>query len=161
MKRSYNPVLLMLLGVLIITNLVMLWYFTRNSGSEKKWTGPTERMAAMMQRELNFTDAQVAEYLTLRSRRDSIMRPLNDSLRAAKMAMISLLRGPEVSDSLILLAAEKVSQQQMPVEIAFYRHFRRVQALCTETQRPAFDSMLVKMIRRNTGDTTFQAAAAR
>jgi hypothetical protein len=50
--------------------------------------------------------------------------------------------------------AEKIAAKQVPIEMEFYRHFIRVKAMCQPQQYSAFDSLLNRMVRRNTGDTT-------
>jgi hypothetical protein len=149
-----NKVLLSLLVLLLLTNVGMLWYFTREEKIEAKPVSRTERMAAMVQKELGFTDEQKQHYITLRLKRDSLLAPLNADLRAAKMEMINLLKQENVPDSVVLAVAEKIAAKQVPIEMEFYRHFIRVKAMCQPQQYSAFDSLLNRMVRRNTGDTT-------
>jgi periplasmic protein CpxP/Spy len=148
--------LILLIVVLLITNLGMLWHFTHESKEEVKQVSRTERMADMMKKELGFNDVQAQEYIHLRLMRDSIMKPLNDSMRAARMELLELVRQSNVPDSMVLLAAQKIARAQVPLEVEFFRHFKRIQAVCKPEQLPQFDSMLVRMVRRNTGDTTVQ-----
>jgi hypothetical protein len=151
---SKNKVLVMLVVALLVTNLGILWYFNRETKEATQTLTRSERMAEMMKKELGFSDAQAQEYLRLRQMRDSIMQPLNQDLRAAKMELIQLLRQPNVPDSVAMAAAAMVAERQAPLEMEYYRHFRRIQALCEPGQMGAFDSMLVRMVKRNTGDTT-------
>lgn len=155
---SKNKVMVLLLVVLLGTNLGMLWYFTRETKEESKPLTRSERMAEMMKKDLGFDDAQAQEYLKLRQMRDSIMRPLNMELRQAKMEMIELLRKTDVPDSVALRVASKVAAKQVPLEMEFYNHFRRLKALCKPAQEASFDSMLVRMVKRNTGDTSAAVA---
>jgi hypothetical protein len=151
---SNKPALIILIIVLLITNLSMLWYFTRDAKEESKPLSRTERMAEMMRKELGFDDKQVQEYISLRNRRDSILAPLNAELRQAKIDMVNLLNSSNVTDSAVQEAAEKVAAKQVPIEVAFQQHFKRIQAICNPKQQKSFDSMLLRMVRRNTGDTT-------
>lgn len=152
--KSNNKVLLVLILVLLATNLGMLWHFTRESKVETKPVSRTERMGDMMRKELGFNDDQVQQYITLRLRRDLLMQPLNLELRQAKMNFLELLRQPNVPDSLVQKAALEVAMKQAPIEVEFFQHFKRIQALCSPAQLGSFDSMLSRMVRRNTGDTT-------
>jgi hypothetical protein len=151
---SNKPALIILIVVLLITNLGMLWYFTRDTKEESKPMSRTERMAEMMRKELGFDEKQVQEYIGLRNRRDSILAPLNAELRQAKIDMVNLLNTEGVADSTILLAAQKIAAKQVPIEVAFQQHFKRIQAICNQQQQKSLDSMLLRMVRRNTGDTT-------
>jgi hypothetical protein len=152
-NSSNKPALIILIVVLLITNLGMLWYFTRDAKEEVKSVSRSERMAQMMRKELGFDSLQAQEYINLRSRRDSIIAPMNAELRQAKIDMINLLGSEDVSDSMLQVAAENVAAKQVPIEVAFHQHFKRVQAICNPQQMKRFDTMLLRMIRRNTGDT--------
>lgn len=158
MKTAGNhKILLVLIVALLATNLGMLWYFTHQTKQEAKPLSRSERMAEMMKKELQFTEDQAQKYLQLRARRDSIMQPMNATLRAAKMEMLQLLQQPDVSDTIIEAAATKVGREQSKLEVAFFHHFRRVQGICQPNQLPMLDNMLERMVRRNTGDTTLQS----
>jgi len=152
-NTSNKPALIILIVILLITNLGMLWYFTRDAKEEVKPLSRTERMAEMMRKELDFDSSQTQEYINLRNRRDSIMAPMNAELRQAKIDMINLLSTEGVTDSMLLVAAEKVAAKQVPIEVAFHHHFKRIQAICNQQQLKKYDSMLLRMVRRNTGDT--------
>jgi predicted RNA-binding protein YlqC (UPF0109 family) len=155
MKSSSSlRVLLLVIAVLVLSNVCMLVYFTRSSGDDDKPRNRSERMAAMMRSDLDFSDAQVAEYLLLRKRRDSLLRPLQLELRVAKLDMLKLLGQEGVTDSAVQKAAETVAARQVPLELVYFSHFQRIKAMCNPNQQAAFDSMLVRMVRRNTGDTT-------
>lgn len=153
-----NKVLLSLLVLLLLTNIGMLWYFTREEKIEAKPVSRTERMAVMVQRELNLTEEQKQQYIALRLKRDSLLAPLNADLRAAKLEMINLLKQDSVPDSVVLAVAQKIAARQVPIETEFYKHFIRIKAMCQPQQYSAFDSLLIRMVRRNTGDTTIPAA---
>jgi hypothetical protein len=148
--------LLILVVLLLVTNLAMLWYFTRPPKEEKQLTR-SERMAEYVKKELHFDDAQVQQYIQLRRLRDSILAPLQAEARSAKMEMMALLKQADVPDSLVVKAAQKIAAKQVPLEIEYHNHFRRISNICTPAQQPYFDEMLSKMVRRNTGDTTVPA----
>ncbi|HSC54911.1 MAG TPA: hypothetical protein VLC98_14860 [Phnomibacter sp.] len=153
-NSSSKPALIILIVVLILTNAGMLWYFTRDTKEETKQLSRTERMAEAMRKEIGFDGAQISEYINLRNRRDSIMAPMYLELRAAKFDMVKLLNAEGVTDSMLVQAAQKVAAKQVPIEVAFHQHFKRIQAICNAEQLKRLDTMLNKMVRRNTGDTT-------
>jgi hypothetical protein len=87
-----------------------------------------------------------------------LLAPLNADLRGAKLEMINLLKQDGVPDSTVQAVAAKIASKQAPIEMEFYKHFIRVKAMCQPQQYGAFDSLLNRMVRRNTGDTTIPAA---
>ena len=145
-----------MVGLLVLVNAGMLWYFTRPPKEEKPLSR-SEKMAEYMKKELRLDDAQVQQYLQLRHLRDSLLAPLQADTRAAKMEMLALLKQPNVTDSMVRMAAEKVGQKQVDLEVAYFNHFKRIMNICKPEQQPYFDEVLSRMVRRNTGDTTVPA----
>jgi periplasmic protein CpxP/Spy len=146
-----NKILLLIIVALVITNLGMVWYFTKPEKEEKP-KSRADRMTEYVKKELNFSDEQAKEYLALRQKRDSMMKPLNLDMRQARLEMIALLNQPNAPDSVLKAAFQKIGDKQVPIEMEYYEHFKRVQALCKPDQLPRYDSMLIKMVYRNTGD---------
>jgi protein CpxP len=146
-----SKMLVILVVVLLLTNAAMLYYFTRDNKEEPKTR--SERQVEYIRKELKLDDKQLAAYKALRVQRDSIMKPMNESLRVAKMKMINYLKKPAntVPDSLISQTATEITQRQKAIEEAFYYHFRRIQSICRPEQLSLFDSILVRMVIRNTG----------
>lgn len=155
-KANSNKGLMILVALLVLTNVAMLWYFTRPPKEEKPLTR-SEKMAEYMKKELRLDDAQTQQYLQLRHLRDSLLAPLQAQSRAAKMEMLALLKQPNVPDSVVRMAAEKVAQKQVDLELAYFNHFKRIVNICKPEQQPYFEEVLNRMVRRNTGDTTVPA----
>lgn len=146
-----NKMLVILVVILLLTNAAMLYYFTRDNKEETK--SRSERQLDYVRKELKLDDKQLAQYKALRAQRDSIMKPMNESLRVVKMKMIGYLRLPAntIPDSVISKTAAEITEKQKAIEEAFYYHFRRVQAICRPDQQDLFDSVLIRMVIRNTG----------
>lgn len=147
-NTSTNKVLVILVIALLLTNLGMLYYFTRKK-EDPKQTG--DRQLEWVKKELKLTDAQAINYLALRQKRDSILKPLNTSLRESKLKMLTLITQPNVNDSAAVAVANEITRRQQPIEVEYYYHFKRIQNLCAPEQQPLLDSLLLRMINRNTG----------
>ena len=145
-----SKMLVLLVIVLLLTNAAMLYYLLKNNAELKKTRN--QKQVEYMIRELKLDENQAKQYIALRAKRDSIMGPLNDSLRVSKMKLIGYLHQPagSVPDSLVKEAAVEISKKQQHIEFAFYQHFRRIQTICKPEQRTLFDSVLVKMVNRTT-----------
>jgi hypothetical protein len=145
-----SKMLVLLVIVLLLTNVAMLYYLLKNNSEEKKTRD--EKQVEYMRKELRLDESQLHQYISLRAKRDSVMAPLNESLRESKMKMIGYLRQPagSVPDSVVKATAEEISDKQKEIEFAFYEHFRRIQAICKPDQIPLFDSVLIKMVNRTT-----------
>jgi len=111
----------------------------------------SDKQVKMMQEELSLDSAQVEQYRILRNYRDSILRPIQTDMRKAKMEMTSLRRNDSLSADSIKMMAARVGDGQVKMEIEYFNHFRRMEKMLQDNQRPKFDSMLIKMIYRSTG----------
>ncbi len=80
------------------------------------------------------------------------MRPIMMEVRKAKDSMFSYMRQPATpSDSILQKLADNIAQKQKLQELQSFNHFRQVRELCTEEQKPKFDSVIRKMINRSFG----------
>jgi len=145
-----NKMLVILVGVLLLTNVAMLYYLVRDYKEDKK--SRSEKQVDFVKKELHLDDTQLNQYLGLRVTRDSIMKPMNDALRAAKMKMVGYLKLPSsaVPDSLVANTAAEITSHQKDIEVAYYHHFRRMQTICRPDQLHLLDSILVQMVNRTT-----------
>ena len=152
MNNGRNKFLVILVIVLLLTNIGMLWYFTSDKKADDgEKMSKNERQVAFMTKQLSLDSIQRENYSLLRARRDSVLKPLNDSLREAKLELVSLLKQDQVSDSLVMAAIDGIAARQKPIELAFYWHFSRVRSMCKDGQIAKYDSMLVNMVNRSTG----------
>jgi hypothetical protein len=152
MNKGRSTFLVILVIVLLITNIGMLWYFTSDKKSnDGEKMSKNDRQVAFMTRQLTLDSIQRENYIALRVRRDSVLNPLNDSLREAKLKLVSYIKQDQVSDSLVMAAIDGIAARQKPIELEFYRHFTRVRSMCKDAQVAKYDSMLVNMVNRNTG----------
>jgi protein CpxP len=146
--KSTNKILVILVAVLLLTNLSMLYYF---SPKKEETKSGSDRQLDWVKKELRLSDAQVAAYLELRHKRDSILKPLNNSLRESKLKIVAILQQPAINDSAVQALADEISTKQQPIEKEYFYHFSRIKAMCTPEQQALFDSVLIRMINRNTG----------
>lgn len=154
LQKRNQKTLLFLIIILLITNFSLL-YLLLNPAEKPKEPELTrsERMVKMVQNELSLTPSQLEAYIILRQKRDSILKPLQQELRIAKFEMLQMLQKDSLSDEQVKAAADKVGSVQPAIEMAYFNHFRRIQAMLATEQQPKFDTLLQRMIYRNTGVT--------
>ena len=145
-----NKTLLLLIGVLLVTNLVMLYLLLKPHPAEPNLSR-AEKMAKMLQDDLGLDTAQTNQYYSLRKYRDEQMRPLQQEMRQAKLSMMDLLNKEGATDAEIDSAAMLIGQKQSAIEIAYFKHFKRMQQMLRTDQQLKFDTMLMRMIYRSTG----------
>ena len=149
--RSGNRYLLVIIIVLVLTNVAVLGYFLWFKNPEKRVQPEKEQrsgLAEMLQKEVGFSDDQVAQYKLLKDKQRAIIHPMFDDMRKAKDSLFRLLSFPETPDSVLRKAAEMIGQKQRELDLQAFTHFKKVRVLCTPDQQTKYDSMVVRMIRR-------------
>ena len=154
MSNPRNRNLLIIIGVLLLTNIAVLVYFLGQKKSEKtaavQHTSERERagISEMLQKEVGFTDEQTAQYKILKDKQRQTIRPMYDDMRKAKDSLFRLLSYPETPDSLLSKASESIAEKQKALDLQTFYHFKRVRSLCTQEQLPKYDSMILRMFRK-------------
>lgn len=152
MKRLINNprTLLRLVVLLLLSNIGLAafhYYRTRSYGDRSPRTN--EAIEAEMKKELGLTEDQAAQFrLLLRQNRDSL-KVLGGDLRQSKKEYYSLLQQNKVPDSLVLARNARIAERQSALDRQMYNHFQQVRSLLTEKQRPAYDSLVMRMVSRS------------
>jgi len=151
MSAPINKNLLIIIGVLLITNIAMLVYFLSDKrpprqAEQTKQVRPG--VADMLQKEVGFSDDQVAQYKGFKEKQKQTIKPMFDDMRRAKDSLFRLLSYPETSDSVVNKVADVIAQRQKALDLQTFNHFKRVRTLCTPEQQPKYDSMVIRMFSR-------------
>ncbi|MDP4262712.1 MAG: periplasmic heavy metal sensor [Bacteroidota bacterium] len=146
---SRNRNLLFIIAALLLTNIAVLAYFLWIKQPEAKH-GPDKKngMSDMLQKEVGFTDEQVAQYKQLKDQQWTTIKPMFDEMRKAKDSLFRLLSDPNANDSIINKATDAIAQKQKILDLQTFNHFKKVRALCTAEQQPKYDSMVQRMFRK-------------
>lgn len=151
MSAPINKNLLIIIGVLLITNIAMLVYFLTDKGPARQ-ADPAKQaktgVADMLQKEVGFSDDQIAQYKGFKEKQKQTIKPMFDDMRRAKDSLFRLLSYPETNDSIISKAADLIAQRQKTLDLQTFNHFKRVRTLCTPEQQPKYDSMVIRMFSR-------------
>lgn len=157
MSNPRNRNLLIIIGVLLLTNIAVLVYFLGEKKPAKSATSHSEKnrlgIAEMLQKEVGFNDEQTAKYKQLKEKQKETIRPMYDDMRKTKDSLFRLLSYPETSDSLLNRMADAIAQKQKALDLQTFNHFKRVRTLCTPEQQSKYDSMVLRMFRKM-GKTT-------
>lgn len=148
MKNSSNKVLTIAVVVLLIINiaLVILMMQGPRKGGDRMHSKGGEPFE-MMVKELDMSSQQQTDYKSMKEDHMKAMRPLFDSVRAAKTAFYALIK-QETSDSLVNTYQQRIADKQAEIDKLTFAHFKRVRGLFTPAQQPKFDEFLQKMMQR-------------
>ena len=149
MTSPRSKILILIIVALLISNIALLGFmFLGKKGNHK----PQERgksFSDYFEKQLGFTPEQSAKFQQLRDQHFENIRPLLKEVRKAKDSLFSIMRLPEIPDSVLEKAAETLAQKEKAQELQSFRHFRKVRELCTDEQKPKFDTLITKMINRS------------
>jgi len=152
MKNPTNKILTIAVVFLLLTNIALVIFMLnkKQPGDKKRnRVDPSE----MMVKELNMTEQQQKEYKSLKEEHFKNIKPLFDSVRAAKTAFFALTKEQNVSDSLINVFSLRIGEKQSAIDKLTFAHFKKVRGLFTAEQQPKFDEFVQKMMQRGRKDS--------
>ncbi len=150
MSTTRNRNLLIIIGVLLLTNIAVLAYFLtpkKASGAAQSEQRDRSGVADQLQKEVGFNDEQLAQYKLLKEKQRQTLKPMFDDMRKAKDSLFRLLSF-EVSDSVMNNAANVIAQKQKALDLQTLTYFKQVRALCTPEQQPKYDSLILRMFKK-------------
>ena len=153
MKTSTTKILTIAVILLLLINIAMIILMVKGKHRHEN-EGPRGKSSTfeMMEKELNMTEQQKAAHQKFRDDYFAAVRPLFDSVRAAKQAFFALVKDSTASDSLINSYSRRIAERQMAADKLTFEHFRRVRALYSGEQQIKYDELVKKIIQRSPGD---------
>jgi periplasmic protein CpxP/Spy len=148
-----NKALILLVGILLLTNVGVLIYFLSFNKPHKP-EPPRERKSVVdyVKDQIGFNDQQAAQFKQLHESHMDSLKILGEEIRNSKTAFFNLLQQEGVSDSTLRAAANRIGKNQEEFELNNFHHFQRIRALCADPQQEAkLDSMVMRMINRPFG----------
>lgn len=149
MNSSRNKVLLFLIGILLLTNIILVIFFVGKK-EEPRPRGNRDRSAWVrdfLKDSVGFNEQQLTKYDQLKQQNRENMRPLFEDLGNAKLKFYEYVDKPG-SDSAAQAAAALIGEKQKALDMAFFNHFRQVRSLCTPEQLPKYDSQVQRIIQK-------------
>jgi protein CpxP len=150
MQNSKYKVLLLLVGILLVTNAVLLLFFVGKKPKEKQRTRH-DRSAVMrefLKDSVGFNDQQLAQFDQIRDQHQQDVRVLFEDMRKAKLSFYQLLNQSASADSANQAAASVIADKQKALDLAFFKYFQQVRTICRPEQVTRYDSLVQQIIRR-------------
>lgn len=144
---SRNRVLLTIIGVLLITNLiVVIIFFNHHCTDQPHQPGFTERL----KKEVKFTPEQLKIFEPKKKIFWDEMHRRLDQMKQTKESFYRQLYDPSIPDSVIDAKAQTIGDEQKQIDVQVLKHFKDLRTLCTPEQLPKFDSLLPMIVQRMT-----------
>jgi len=151
MKTSNTKILTIAVVLLLLVNIAMIIIMLNGKHPHpgKDSRRKEDIVFEMMQKKLNMTAEQKAAHQKFRDEYFTAIRPLFDSVTAAKQAFFGLAKDPDTSDSILNVGARHIAEKQIALEKLTFEHIRRVRALYNSDQQLKYDSIIYKMFQRS------------
>ena len=152
-KQNRNKVLIVIIAILLIGNIAMLCLFLAQRGDGKPQRPDRKAyISAFLEKEIGFSKDQLAQYDTLSDHHRERMKSTFDNMRGRKEDQFKALAAGGFTDSVISEVAARSAAGQQAVEVQMFTHLRSIRNLCTDAQRPKFDSTFYKVFSRRGPD---------
>lgn len=145
--QSKYRTLIAIIVLLLVTNIAVLAYFMLNKKPHGRDKGK-QGFEAVLQKEVGFTDEQVARFKTLKESHWATAKRQMDELKGVKLNLFNLTKEENPSDSLVNSLADSIASLQKQVEINSFQHFKATRQICTPAQQPAYDSLMTRIITK-------------
>jgi len=148
--QSKNKILLIIIGILLITNIALVSFYSLSKPAEKKGVRPdrTAMISAFLKNELKFSQPQLSQYDSLSNQHRILIKAKFDAIKKEKESEFNQLTQDNFNDSSINNTAVLFSTKQKEIEIIMFNYFKDIRNLCSPQQQPKFDSLFYKMLTK-------------
>jgi periplasmic protein CpxP/Spy len=146
--HTKSKLYLLIIGILIITNIAMLFFFLKgqhDGGGKPPHPDRSAMMKDFLQNEIGFNTQQLQQYDSMSKQHKENAKAQFDSLRNNKEQEFKELGSRGFSDSAITELAGRSAEKQKTMELQLLNHFAAIRKLCTTEQQPKFDSLFYKI----------------
>lgn len=153
-NTNSSKLLIFIIGVLLLTNIAMIFLFVVPARSDKMHHRPSfsdSGMAPVLRNEVGFTAEQIKAYETLRAGQRADVKQLFKDLRKSKENFYNGIYSTNENDSITESRADSIAINQKELDIHMYHYFTQIRKIATPAQLPQFDSSLKKVLTRMIG----------
>ncbi|KIC92549.1 Spy/CpxP family protein refolding chaperone [Flavihumibacter sp. ZG627] len=148
MTSIKNKSLLFIIGVLLISNLVMVGMYLFGTKERRPRVRTQRSPIEFMVKELSLDDKQAAAFKEMLDTVKQKNKPLLDSMRTSRESLYKNLKAEPQPDSVILSYANTIGKIETELTINNYEHFRKLRAMCNPEQQLELDTLIQRMGRR-------------
>ena len=143
-----NKILLVIIGVLLLTNFVLIAFLLKPSSKRGPRGERTAMIATFLQKEIGFDDQQLKQFDSLSGVNRTKVKAMFEALKNDKDGQFKILATGNFSDTAIVKSADTIALKQKEIEIVLYKHYKEIRNLCSPKQQPAFDSLFYKVLNK-------------
>jgi hypothetical protein len=141
-----NKVLVFLVLVLLVSNIVMLYFYFKKNHKKEGRSQMIERMA----KDIGFDAAQKETFLKQRTVYFDQMKPIMDSVTKLKKEYITKLM-QQPNDSTLIKYTSSISSLMLKMDALNFISLQESKKICTGNQISTYDSIVKKIMLRMPG----------
>ncbi|WP_448699164.1 Spy/CpxP family protein refolding chaperone [Mucilaginibacter sp. AW1-3] len=139
-----------IVGLLVVANIATLagfWYIKLHSNKIADLPRGQSNTQKFIIAELGLDASQQRAYEELvQQHRENVGR-VQDDLREAKDAFFNSIAHPETSQAEVDTLSAHIAKCERKLDMITYEHFKKVRALCNDTQKTKFDNIIKQVLR--------------
>lgn len=149
-QNRFSTWIISILILMNIITLIIIWVIV----DRDKMPPPPPRdrrppdPIVMMQKELDLSDEQTAEFESLRNQHFVIMDSLSKEMNIVRRLLVDELFKPVHDTELVESLTDKIGVLEKSLEISRFNHFQEVILMCSPEQQNKLKEILGKMILR-------------
>jgi protein CpxP len=152
--KPNNKILLLIIGILLLTNISMLLFFINSRPAERRGMRSERKamMTAFLQKEIGFSQQQLQQYDSLNALHRSKVKTMFEDAGKEKENQFKQLAASNFSDSSINVNAGLAAGKQKEIEVEIFANVKNIRSICTPEQQPKFDSLFYPLLNKRMGD---------
>lgn len=153
--QTKSKLYLLIIGVLLVTNIVMLFFFFNHKYDARRGGNRGERGAMMknfLQKDIGFTAVQLHQYDSLSKLNREKMKADFEILKSTKEKQFKDLGQKGFSDSAIVESINQSAQRQKTMDWQMLQHFSAIRKICTPEQQIKYDSLFYTIWNKKKND---------
>lgn len=143
-----NKILLIIIGVLLMTNFVLIAFLLNPSSKKGPRGDKTAMIATFLQKEIGFDNQQLKQYDSISDLNRTKVKAMFEALKNDKDGEFKELATGNFNDTAIAKSANTIALKQREIEMVLYQHYKEIRNLCSPQQQPAFDSLFYKVLNK-------------
>lgn len=150
--KSGNKILTLVIGLLLVSNIVLVYFLVNGGNKPPKKDRPDP--AEVMIKEVGMDAQQAATHKQMKDNHFKAVRPLYDSLRAAKATYFGLVKDTMITEAVAKEYRDKIAAWQGTIDSMTFAHFRKMRSLLNPDQQVKYDEFVQKLMQRGRKDSS-------
>mgnify|MGYP003576605369 CR=1 FL=1 len=140
-----NKLLVILCIALVAINLVLAYFLWNNKKGHRGKEMKRDR-GDWIVKELDLDNHQKEEHKRIKDAHFDAMKPMFDSITAARKTLYEMIKDPAVDDSAIAVHSNKIGSYHSEITRLSFDHFRHIRSILNPRQQVKLDSVMQKVV---------------